>query len=200
MSFPTIHGPSDPEEFSWEVRLGEDQSLERLDERHAAVVYQDGTVAFLITAEQAHDANGTAVPTDLFVPGEKIVTLVVHHRAGDQAAGGVPFVYPVTPGAPYEVGYSAGTGVMLPPEALPRAEEKSEASVVCTVPKLRGPSLEVSRHRARAAGCKIDGVVRRPGASAKVGRVVGQNLMPGTVLPAWTGIAVTLGAPRPRVQ
>jgi hypothetical protein len=37
MSFPTIHGPSDPEEYSWEVSLAPGASLKLIDEQHAQV-------------------------------------------------------------------------------------------------------------------------------------------------------------------
>ena len=69
MSFGEIHGLADPEEYSWTVQLGEEQVLREVDDQHAAVYYEDHQVAFEITAEPAHDADGSAVPTTLAVWG-----------------------------------------------------------------------------------------------------------------------------------
>src|SRR3954454_16384526 len=99
MDFGSLNGPEDPEEFSWEVKLGEEEALKEIDERHAGVYWEDGTLAMQIEATPAHDADGTAVPTSLAVTQPNIITLAVHHRAGNLAANGAAFVYPVTRGA-----------------------------------------------------------------------------------------------------
>src|SRR5690242_17892535 len=75
MTFQAIQGPDGPEEFSWEVELGEEQELRAVDERHAAVYYTDAEhIAFGIEAILAHDAIGTNVPTTLAVTQPNIVT------------------------------------------------------------------------------------------------------------------------------
>lgn len=133
MDFPAIHGPSDPEEYSWAVTLGPGQQLESIDEQHAEVYYEDGTVSFLITAEPAHDATGAAVPTSLSVSAGNVVTLTVHHRAGNPAAAGLPFVYPVSSGPAFKVG--EGTVIVQGPldeselrEARERIERENPAA------------------------------------------------------------------------
>jgi hypothetical protein len=99
MSFPTIAGSTDPEEFSGEVVLSEGQELEAIDDQHAEVFYTDGPHPGLgISAEAAHDANGSNVPTTLSVSDGNVITLTVHHRAGDPAQDGAPFDYPITAG------------------------------------------------------------------------------------------------------
>ena len=87
MQFPPIHGPAEAEEFSWEVQLGEEQTLEGIDDQRAAVRYENGVTAFEISAEAAHDAAGATVPTTLAVTQPNLITLTVHHRAGNPAAG-----------------------------------------------------------------------------------------------------------------
>ena len=58
MTFPAIHGSTDPEEYSWEVQLAPEQTLEQLDDQHAQVYYEyEHQPAFTITAEPAHDAD-----------------------------------------------------------------------------------------------------------------------------------------------
>ena len=60
----------------------------------AAVYYtEDERLAFTINAGLAHDAEGSNVPTSLGVSEGNILTLTVHHRAGNPAASGAPFVY-----------------------------------------------------------------------------------------------------------
>jgi hypothetical protein len=190
MAFPSIAGQADPEDFTWEVRMSADQRLVQVDDRHAEVAYEGGGRAFLITAEAAHDADGSAVPTSLFVSAGNLVTLVVHHRAGDPAKGGMPFDYPVSAGAPYETDYTPGTAAMPPAEARTPASPARQ----CVVPALRDSSLQGSRERLREAGCALGEVTRRRRAGAGSGRVVVQDPRPGAVLPESTRIAVTLGA------
>ena len=63
----------------------------------------------------------------------------------------------------------------------------------CTVPKLKGKTLKVSKRKIKGAGCKVGKVTRRKGARASTGKVVAQNKKPGTVLPVGTVVMVTLG-------
>jgi hypothetical protein len=122
MSFPTIHGPSDPEEFSWEVILAEGAYLESVDDQTAEVYYENGHPAFGIDAEPAHDAVGTTVPTSLEVSEGDVITLVVHHRAGNPTAG-APFTYPILEGQGWEGGYFTEI-VKGPPDEQELREER----------------------------------------------------------------------------
>ncbi|MGA7304304.1 MAG: hypothetical protein WBW88_05495 [Rhodothermales bacterium] len=96
-AFQAIRSPEAPENYSWEVKLSQEQELVSVDATTAEVAYNDGVVSFLITAEEAHDATGNAVPTSLSVEGN-VLTLHVEHRGGG-------FIYPVTAGQSFETGY-----------------------------------------------------------------------------------------------
>jgi hypothetical protein len=119
-SFPEIHGPSDPEDYSWEVELGEEWELRQADERTVEVYAPHGKyVALTITAMEASDATGKSVPTTLSVSSPSVVTLTVHHRAGNPAAGGAPFTYPILDGSGFEAGPSTAEFIMPSSEPLP---------------------------------------------------------------------------------
>lgn len=118
LSFPEIHGSADPEEFSWTVPLAEGATLALLDEHHAEVFYAGGHPSFGITAMPAHDAVGTTVSTSLGISGGNVVTLTVHHRAGNPAAGGAPFTYPILEGAGWEGGFQS--------EIIPGPKDEAE--------------------------------------------------------------------------
>jgi hypothetical protein len=186
MNFPAIQGPADPEEYPWEVRLEEGQVLEAADDRHAVVRWEGGQVAFTITAEPAHDASGATVPTTLAVSAGNVVTLTVHHRAGNPAAGGAPFAYPVTAGAGWESG-SAAVVVQVPPPAGPVVDPAP--ALRCVVPNLLGRSLRGTRRQLRRAHCK-PGPVR--GQRARGAKVVRQYRPVGKTLPAGTEVGVKL--------
>ena len=51
----------------------------------------------------------------------------------------------------------------------------------CTVPKLKGKTLKVSKRKIKGADCKVGKVTKRKGAKASTGKVVAQNKKPGTV-------------------
>jgi hypothetical protein len=75
MLFPVIKEPSSPEEYSWEVTLGEGQEPKSIDDRHAGVYYaNDSQLAFEITAEIASDAAGSTVPTSLNISAERVIS------------------------------------------------------------------------------------------------------------------------------
>ena len=191
MTFTQIAGPTAPEEYSWEVVLSDEQRLEQIDERRAEVYKEADEVkhlAFVIYAEPAHDAVGSAVPTTLAVSGANIVTLTVHHRAGNPAAGGAAFVYPVTQGAGWEGGFQTDY-VDIPDEPGPE-ELASEPAPPCIVPGLKGRPLITDRMRLKRAGCTL-GKVR--GRRSRTALVVKQDLAPGSVLPAGARIGVKLG-------
>jgi hypothetical protein len=192
MTFAQISGPTEPEEYSWEVQLHDEQELEQIDERHAEVYEEVDMVrhpAFGIYAQSAHDAVGSSVPTTLAVSGTNVVTLTVHHRAGNPAAGGAPFVYPITQGPGWEGGFQ--THYVQMPDAEPLPEElASEPAPACVVPGLKGRSLVTDRLRVRRAGCTL-GKVR--GRRSRTAVVVKQDLPPGSVLPAGARVGVALG-------
>jgi hypothetical protein len=188
-SFPAIHGPLDPEEFSWEVQLDADQGLKLIDPQHAEVFFEEGGhTAFTIEAAKAHDVEGTAVPTNLAVTDPNVLTLTVHHHAGNPAAGGAPFVYPVIAGAGWEGGLTTIV-VTLPPGEFPPTEDPP----LCVVPKLKGMTLKASKRRLRKAACDIGRVNRLKGADGRKGRVLSQRPKAGAVLPATSSVAVTVG-------
>jgi hypothetical protein len=127
MSFPAIEDVAGPDEFSWEVTLAEGQELEYVDSLHARVYYtEDNTTAFVIDAERAHGADGAEVPTSLEVRPGNVITLLVHHRAGNPAAGGAPFDYPIEAGGGWELG-SGPVQIFGPPD---EAELKKRATPV----------------------------------------------------------------------
>jgi sugar lactone lactonase YvrE len=104
MIFEAIREESAPREYSYEIHLEEEQFLRPVDAQHAEVYYAEGDQpAFGITAEPAHDAVGTAVPTTLSVTGRDVITLTVHLNEGP---GGQPFVYPVVAGTGWEGGFT----------------------------------------------------------------------------------------------
>lgn len=128
MSFPDIKDASGPEEFSWQVILGKDQELRQIDDQLAEVVYPDETVSWTISAEPAHDATGANVPTSLEVSEGDVVTLFVHHRAGNPLTS-QPFVYPVVDGPGFEMGFESTTfSVPMPPPDPPAEAPKEEAA------------------------------------------------------------------------
>lgn len=193
MSFQAIQGPDGPEELSWEVKLGEEQELRAIDETHAAVYWTDPEehIAFSITAGLAHAADGANVPTTLTVTQPNVITLTVHHRAGNPAAGGAPFDYPVIAGSGWEGGIQVHTVDMGPP-----TEQTPPPPVLrCTVPALSGLSLKASIRQLRHSNCGL-GEVR--GERVRGARVVRQFRKAGRSLPVGARVGVKLLAPEPR--
>lgn len=127
LQFNDITSPSGPEEFSWEVKLAPEQTLMQMDEKHAEVFYGGGHPAYGIEAEPAHDANGASVPTTLTVIEPNTITLTVHHRAGNPAAGGAPFDYPIIEGAGWEGGITTVLVEGPPDESESRPKAKPPA-------------------------------------------------------------------------
>ena len=95
--FQAIRSETSPEKYSWNVHLYEGQTLQLVDSDHAEVLYESGKVAFLITAEEAHDATGKEVPTSLEVSGSVLTLKVEIHKGA--------FVYPILAGAGWETSY-----------------------------------------------------------------------------------------------
>ncbi len=196
MIFSDIQGPEGSEEFCFEVTLSEDQELRQMDERNVGVFYPSGHEAFGITAVEAHDASGTTVPTTLLMTGADVVTLSVHHRAGNTAAGGAPFDYPISAGAGWEGGFQTfevdgpPDESELKPTQGAAVEEEPVPSTVCHVPTLRGRSLEAARRALIATHCRLGPIRgdRRHGA-----RVAKQYRPAGKTLPARTEVGIKLG-------
>jgi hypothetical protein len=207
-----ITGPESPERFPLRVDLGRRQELRQVSSTEVQVVYSDGTESFSITAEKAHAANGAKVPTTLEKTGEDVITLTVHHRAGNPAAGGAPFDYPITAGEGWEGEFHTEIVHGPPDDAELRAmrerelveREIIEASppastgplpvITCKVPTLRGYSLRGAKNRLRAAHCGIGAVHLAAGATLGKGKVVKQFHPAGTELVAGAPVAVKLGA------
>lgn len=145
IQYPVIHTSAEPEDYTWELQLDEDQELRVIDERRAGVYYAgEEILAFTITAEPAHDATGAAVQTTIAVTGPRLVTFTVHHHAGNPAAGGALFAYPISPGEGYETGYAPGTMAFPPPTPPPFLRR---------FPPALFPSSPASRCRLSAGFC-----------------------------------------------
>lgn len=110
-AFSALRSWDSPQAFAWTITLGKHQSLVSVDSDQAQVVYDSGTVAYLITAEQAHDATGKEVPTSLEVNGSTL-TLHVEHQSAT-------FVYPVVAGQSFETGYETPSLFIPPPPGEP---------------------------------------------------------------------------------
>lgn len=122
MLFQAIRGQSGPETFSWTVNMEADQSLQLINDEFVQVYTEGVHPSFGIRAIPAHDAVGSVVPTSLSVSGN-VITLTVHHRQGNPAAGGAPFVYPVSAGTGWEGGFVTVPVPMPPPENDPEYVE-----------------------------------------------------------------------------
>lgn len=207
MSFSSIKGPEGPEKFSWEVMLGKSQELQQVDDKHARVIYVEdpGVTAAYIDAELAHDAEGSEVPTSLAVSDGNVVTLTVHHRAGNPAADGAPFIYPVVGGPGFVIGPGVVVVGPLDEQELREARERIErenraqasdegrSQVRCLVPRLKGRSLRKAAQRLRKANCKLGEISWRRNVTARTGKVVKQSPKAGAGLAGGAVVNVTLG-------
>jgi hypothetical protein len=190
MGFPAIQDASGPEEYSWKVQLAGNQGLEQLGDQTVIIYYvSDHTTALKISTQPAHDAVGANVPTTLEAAGGDVITLTVHHRAGNPKAGGAPFDYPVLGGSGFESSYQPAIVQMPPDEAIDIEPFKEDH---CIVPALKGKSLRVSRRQLARSGCSLGRVIRRA-ASRKSAKVFGQNPRAGTTLKPGGQVSVKLG-------
>lgn len=189
MGFPAIQDASGPEEYSWKVQLAGNQGLEQLDDQSVIIYYvSDHTTALRISVEAAHDATGASVPTTLKATGGDVITLTVHHRAGNPIAGGASFDYPVLAGPGFESSYQPVIVQMPPVEALEAATPESDH---CVVPILKGKSLRASRKQLARSGCSLGRVIRK-GNSGKSAKVFGQNPRAGATLSPGGSVSVKL--------
>lgn len=136
LSFADIRGSAAPEHYAYEMNLSPELQLRQPDPQHVEVIYwKYGVTAFVITAEQAHDVIGSAVPTHLSISGPAKITLTVEHRGASPAGGS--FVYPVMGGAGWQGGYYAVGFEMnepLPPAESGEEEEELEEEEVAVSP------------------------------------------------------------------
>jgi len=115
-TFQEIRSAQSPETFSWHINLEGGETLVLVNEQQAEVRYQDGSHAFLINAESAHDATGKSVPTSFGVSGN-VLTLKVSHRSG-------AFVYPVVAGQGWEGSYVAPVLIAGPEDNLEKSQRE----------------------------------------------------------------------------
>jgi len=193
-SLPAITGPEAPEEYPFRVRLGEDQELVQLTPTEVGVKYSFGGMGPILHADQAHDAEGAAVPVTLAVTREDLVTETVHHREGNPAAGFAPFKYPILGGPGWEGGYRTISVELNEPR--PPATEPSPAPAppapTCTVPSLNGFGLVAVKKLLRGADCGFGQVRLAHGATKAKGKVVKQFEPAGTQLAAGAPVAIKL--------
>jgi len=121
--YQSIRDSSAPEEYSWEVVLGKNQSLEQIDPEYVAVKYVSGALAYAIIADPAHDSVGTTIDTSLSVSGN-VLTLTVPHKKEQ-------YIYPVVSGVGWEGGFTTSIAQVPPPE-ITRSEKELEESVTNT--------------------------------------------------------------------
>lgn len=130
MIFTAIRDESAPGNYSYRVELAEEQELKPIDDQRAEVYYAGFGPAFAITAEPAHDAVGTTVPTTLSVEGKDIVTLHVHYKTEE---GAEPFVFPVVAGTGWQGGFQK-TEVEMPTSSEEEGAEVDELFVSAPEP------------------------------------------------------------------
>lgn len=193
LTIPDIFGPEAPEEYPVQYKnLLAGVHFHQVDERTIAVEYlgtsqPDST----IEAVPAYAQDGAVVPTTLRLSEDEVgpvVTMIVHHRAGNPAAGGAPFAYPITGGPGSKKGSFVGAVEVTEPQPEPTAPVTS-----CKVPALHGLSVKAARTRLRAAHCSLGQVHVPAGVTAAKGEVVKQFRPAGTKLAAGAPVAVKLG-------
>jgi len=201
LNFPTIYGPESPEEYPFRLDPPSPEMRMRQvgDQEIVAEYIEGGSVGYSLQAVPASDAVGATVPTTLALTEDEegpVVTLTVHFRAGNPAAGGAPFVFPVVEGKGWEGGWFYGTvelGEPKPPATNPPPAPPPPAPT-CTVPSLRGLGLRAAKARLRADHCAIGKVHLAGGATRDKGEVVKQFRAAGTQLTAGAPVAVKLSA------
>jgi hypothetical protein len=206
MSFPEIKGPADPQDFSWKVSLSKDQALEQIDDQTALIYYErDHARAFTITAEPAHDALGTNVPTSLAVSDGGVITLTVHHRDGNPLAERAPFTYPILAGHGWESGFQTVVVAGPPDEAelqvLRELHEREAREAIsgqheaeaCIVPRLKGKPLKAAKAQLRLAHCRLGALSAKRGRRLSSARIVREHPRSGAILSPSSAVDLTLG-------
>lgn len=159
MAFQAIRESGGPQHFSWRfANLAEGDTLKLIDERHAGVFWEDGTLALLVTARQAHDAHGTAVPTSLSISGD-VLTFNVHHRDNS-------YVYPVTGGAGWLGGFTTAPVHMPPPEEEEKTGDPYLDGMSLTTTVSPPEPIPASDPDGEASSSSIFGLIKRWGTRA----------------------------------
>ena len=128
MSFQAIRDSAAPIEYSWEVRLAPGESLKAIDSSHAGVFWEDGTEAMLISAQPAHQADGSPVPTTVSVSAGNVITLKVDHRKPGT-------IYPVVAGVGWQGGFQYDAATY---EVPPAPAEESDLTYEAATEQLVG--------------------------------------------------------------
>lgn len=200
LGFGTITGPTAPEEYPLQYEhLSPELKMRQVSDQLIVVEYVEyGVQSFSIEAVAAHDASGATVPTSIHLSEDEVgpvITLIVSHRAGNLAAGGAPFDYPILAGEGWEGGFYAHGVEMNGP--LTVAVEPSAPALApptpCVVPALHDLSLKAAKARIRAAHCEVGTIRLAAGATAGKGKVVKQFHPAGTELATGAPVAVKLG-------
>lgn len=199
LNFPNITGPEAPEEYPFQLDPpSPEMRLRQISDQEIVAEYIEyGWVGYSLQAEPAHDVDGATVPTTIALTEDEegpVVTLTVHFRAGNPAAGGAPYVFPVTGGKGWEGGYRTTTVELNEPKPPANDTPPPPTPVpTCTVPSLHGLGLRAAKARLRADHCAIGEVHLARGATRGKGKVVKQFRAAGTQLAAGAPVAVKLG-------
>ncbi len=206
LGFPEITGPEAPEEYPILMELGPEQELRQQSDTQVGIYFkEDGVLAFSVESPGAHDADGATVPTTLEKTGEDEVTLTVRFRAGNPAAGGAPFAYPIIDGA----GLVGGLAELLRTHpgrnrtvrtADHRSESGGDARSRCRSSPARCRRCAATPCAARRTGCGARALRDRRGPPCQPerppakARSSSSSTPAGTELAAGAPVAVKLGA------
>jgi sugar lactone lactonase YvrE len=136
--FTTIREYNAPTSYGWHVNLNPGQYLVQVNEAAIEVHSKTGAVAWLISAEFAHDATGKPVETSLSLSGTSDFDLTVQHRV-------VGVTYPVSAGSSYETGYAMVTVWTPPEEETQDAIDEEEANDPITFEELTELNAETNQ-------------------------------------------------------
>ena len=196
-----IAGPSAPEEYPFQHEpLGPNRRMTQVSSQEILVEYiNPPLVSYSLRAPLEHDAVGAAVPTTIALTEDEagpVITVTVHFRAGNPAAAGAPFEFPILGGAGWEGGFHTVFVEMnepKPPTAEPPPPPPPPPPApTCTVPSLNGFGLVAVKKLLRGADCGIGQVRLAHGATKAKGKVVKQFEPAGTQLAAGAPVAVKL--------
>ena len=126
------------------------------------------------------------MPTSLSVSEEKIVTLTVHHREGNPAAGGAPFDYPVIAGAGWEGGTEPVIVKGPPDEQEIKEREAGERATGGLGPGNVPERKRDLRFAIRACGKVADVPLHAHGVSCRTAHRVYRANMRGDLPGTWT--------------
>lgn len=196
--FAAITGLASPDEYPFQLSPpGPEMRMRQVSDQEIVVEYVQGrSVGYSFRAEPAHDAEGANVPTTLALGEDEegpVITLIVHFRAGNPAAGGSPFVFPITAGTGWEGGFQTTVVEMNNPTPPPAEAPPAPA---CVVPSLRGRDLHAAESRLRAHHCALGRLRLAPGATLARGKVTKQFKPAGSRLAGGARVAVKLGLRR----